>query len=99
MNTKTVYQTDNSGLYVGATQADESPLEPGVWLMPAKTVEAAPPADWPADKWPRHNGSGWVLANKPVPAAANDNSAVVKLQQFLQANPDVVELISNQGGV
>jgi hypothetical protein len=63
-------------------------------------VEQAPPTEWPAEKWPRWNGSEWTLANKPVPAAANDGAtAVGKLAAFLQANPDVAELINNQGGV
>jgi hypothetical protein len=100
MNTKKVYQYDSAGLYVGETLADESPLEPGVYLLPARTVEKAPLTEWPADKWPRYNGSDWVLVNKPVPAAANDNAdPLVKLAAFLQANPDVAELVNNQGGV
>lgn len=94
---KTVFQIDRSGLYVGETTADESPLEEGVYLMPALTVEAAPPTDWPVGKWPRWNGSGWTLATV-VPKPANDNDPVAKLQAFLQANPDVAELL-NQGGV
>lgn len=97
MKTKTVYQVDRSGLYVGETLADESPLEPGVWLMPARTVETPPPTGYAAGQWPRWNGGEWVLANNVQ--AANDNSPLEKLQAFLQANPDVAELISKQGGV
>lgn len=93
MNTKTVFQIDNSGLYVGPTLADESPLEPGVWLMPAKTVDAAPTADVPAGKWPRWNGCEWVLANNVQAAPANDNDPVRKLQAFLLANPDVAAIL------
>lgn len=94
MTTKTVFQIDSSGLYVGATLADESPLEPGVWLLPAKTVEPVPPAQWPDDKWPRWSGSGWVLVNKPQPV--DGNAAAAKLAVFLQHNPDVAALISGQ---
>ena len=43
MTTKTVFQTDAGGVYLGETVADESPLEPGVWLLPAGCVEVAPP--------------------------------------------------------
>lgn len=38
-----VYQTDPEGVYVGTTTADESPLEPGVFLLPGGCVEAEPP--------------------------------------------------------
>lgn len=31
---KTVYQTNAEGYFVGPVQADPSPLEPGVWLIP-----------------------------------------------------------------
>lgn len=55
---KTVYQTDAAGYYVGPTTADESPLEKGVYLMPAGCVEAVPPplgegrrARWAGDRW------------------------------------------------
>lgn len=97
MNTKTVFQIDRAGMYQGETQADESPLEPGVWIMPALTVEPPPPTDYPADKWPRWNGSGWVLANRPV-AAANDNDPVAKLTAFLDSNPDVAALLAAKKG-
>lgn len=97
MSTKTVYQIDNSGLYVGETQADESPLEPGVWLMPAKTVAQPPPSEWPDNKWPRWNGRAWALANKPTPAA-NDNDPVAKLTAFLDNNPDVAALLAAKKG-
>jgi hypothetical protein len=90
--TKIVYQIDRAGVYLGETVADESPLEPGVWLMPAGTIDAAPPANWPADKWPRWNGVEYVLGNaKPLPAVVND--PVAKLQAFLAANPDVAAIL------
>lgn len=98
MNTKTVYQTDRAGMYCGDTVADESPLEPGVFLMPAGCVSKAPPKQWADDKWPRWNGAKWELVTKPQPQAANDNDPVAKLQAFLAANPDVAALLE-QGSV
>jgi hypothetical protein len=90
---KTVYQYDLTGRYLGATTADESPREPGIWLLPARTTEQAPPEQWPEEKWPRWNGSAWELTG----AARANNTApddpVAKLQGFLQANPDVAELL------
>lgn len=45
MKTKTVYQTNPLGLYVGPVQAEESPLEPGVFLVPGGCVETPPPPE------------------------------------------------------
>ncbi|RQS60419.1 phage tail protein [Burkholderia sp. Bp8986] len=92
MNAKTVFQTDRAGLYVGPVEADESPLEPGVYLMPARAVEAAPPGSWPDEKWPRWNGVAWELVTNPV-IAMPQADATAKLRAFLQSNPDVAELI------
>ncbi|MDZ5456993.1 phage tail protein [Azohydromonas lata] len=47
MSTKPVFQLDAAGLFAGVTIADESPMEPDVWLLPAGTVDATPPAHWP----------------------------------------------------
>lgn len=94
MNTKTVFQYDPAGLYVGQTDADESPLEPGVFLIPARCVAVAPADKWPDDKWPRWNGAKWELVARPT--AANDNDPVAKLQAFLAANPDVAAIINQK---
>ncbi|MDN4021508.1 phage tail protein [Acinetobacter pittii] len=91
MNQITVYQTNYSGLFVGETVADESPLEPGVFAIPAGCVETAPPEEWPEDKWPRFNGKGWDLIPKPkVPEPISPEQ---KLAEFLKNNPDVAALI------
>lgn len=92
MNTKTVYQYDLAGMYVGQTEADESPLEPGVFHIPARCVEVSPP-EFSREQWPRWNGAKWELI---AVTPANDNqmaSPVDKLREFLNANPDVAALI------
>lgn len=92
MITKPVYQYDLAGLFVGQTYADESPLEPGVFHIPARCVDVAPPEP-SGDQWPRWNGAKWELVTA---APANDNqpaSPVDKLRVFLNANPDVAALI------
>ena len=92
MNTKTVYQYDLAGMYTGPTEADESPLEPGIFHIPARCVEVAPP-ETNGNEWPRWNGAKWELITV---SPANDNqpaSAVDKLREFLNANPDVASLI------
>jgi len=40
---KTVYQLNQNGEYTGESIAHESPLEPGVYLIPGGCVETAPP--------------------------------------------------------
>lgn len=63
MNTKTVYQTNHLGLYVGPALADESPLEPGVFMIPAGCVEQPPPSDIPEFKAAHWNGEAWQLVD------------------------------------
>lgn len=88
------YQYDPAGLYVCATVADESPLEPGVLLLPARTTLIEPPAAVSDDQWPRWDGSRWVLVNKPVLAQPDcGDDPVAKLTAFLAANPDVAALL------
>ncbi|MEZ2744286.1 phage tail protein [Halopseudomonas bauzanensis] len=86
-----VYQYDAAGIYQGQTEADESPLEPGVWLMPARTTMVAPPDEIPEGRQARWNGVRWDLINQPRP---KDSDPVAKLTTFLAANPDVAALLS-----
>lgn len=93
MTTKIVYQYDIAGMFTGETEADESPMEPGVFLIPAYCVEIAPP-EYSGDQWPRWNGAKWQLVTV---TPANDNAEIdpiEKLRSFLNANPDVAALIS-----
>ncbi|MDR2305712.1 MAG: hypothetical protein LBE53_00695 [Paucimonas sp.] len=62
MEQKIVYQTDRQGLYVGPVHADLSPLESGVFLIPAGCVEAPPP-EIPAHKAAHWNGQAWQLVD------------------------------------
>lgn len=88
-----VHQYDLAGLYQGETIADQSPLEPGVWLLPARCTFVAPPQEIPGDRWPRWNGVAWDLVNRPRPSAPAEEDPVAKLQAFLSANPDVAALL------
>lgn len=92
MTTKIVYQYDIAGMFTGETEADESPLEPGVFLIPARCVEVAPPA-YSGDQWPRWNGAQWELITVSPAKDNQQTSPVDKLRDFLMANPDVAELI------
>jgi len=55
--------------YVGSSQADESPLEPGVFLVPAHATQVALPESVPADhcaKWDP-DAQSWTFAPLPPP--------------------------------
>ncbi|TCJ98839.1 uncharacterized protein DUF4376 [Volucribacter psittacicida] len=43
MTEKIVSQLDNNGYFIGATVADKSPLEEGIYLLPFNAVDIAPP--------------------------------------------------------
>lgn len=60
--TKTVYQTSPLGLYTGTAEADPSPLEPDVFLIPAGCVEVPPPAV-PENKAAYWDGKAWQLVD------------------------------------
>ena len=92
MSEKTVYQYNFSGLYVGTTIADESPLEPGIYLIPANCTETTPPEQWSDDQWPRWTGMQWELISKPQ--VQQPLSPEQKLADFLNSNPDVAALIN-----
>lgn len=59
MNTKSVYQLDDEGFFVGETIAFESPLEPGIYHIPRGCVEERPPEVTFKER-PRYVGSHWV---------------------------------------
>lgn len=63
--TKQVSQLDTNGYFLGVTIADESPLEEGVFLIPAGAVDSLPPLI-PEGKLARWNGE-WTLDDIPQP--------------------------------
>lgn len=91
MTEKMVYQYDASGLYLGTTLADESPLEQGVFHLPAHCTETSVPDTWAEDQHPRWDGCTWQLVAKPKLAVIE--SPEHKLADFLKNNPDVLGLI------
>jgi len=99
MSSKIVYQFDVAGRYLGQTEADESPLEPGVFHLPARTTEQAPPPrdTWPVGAWPRWIGASWAMTGSTEPAlAAPVEDPLEKLARFLQANPDVLAVMDQK---
>ena len=64
-----VYQTNADGLYVGASLADESPLEPGIYLIPGGCVTSAPPSP-EEGKFVRLVNGLWTQEDIPQPDPA-----------------------------
>ncbi len=61
-NNKTVYAYHpQTGEYQGPTAADPSPLQPGVWLLPAHSTELQPPAAAERQTAVFRDG-GWTLS-------------------------------------
>ena len=72
------YQTDEDGIYIGTVECQESPLEPGVFLIPAGAIEDAPPAPEP-NKLAKWDGYVWVLIDIDVQAPAPESSITSEL--------------------
>lgn len=64
--TKIHHYNPETGEYLGEGRADESPLEPGVFLIPAHATEIAPPKAQ-AGKVRAFEGGAWVQRLIPVP--------------------------------
>lgn len=67
---KKVCQLDAAGYFTGLTVADESPLEPGVFLLPGGSIDVPPPSV-PAGQRAKWNGS-WVFENLPQPVPEHE---------------------------
>lgn len=65
---QTIYHYDHSGIFTGASDADESPLEEGVWLVPANATTIEPPF-LQAGQRARFSNAQWTIENIPAPIA------------------------------
>ena len=70
MKAKTVCQLNDAGFFVGTVIADESPLEPGVFLIPGGCIDVAPPGGDAGDvhRWDA-SASEWLKVDKRVLSA------------------------------
>ena len=92
-STLTAYQHDADGFFLGVTEADESPLEPGTFLVPALCTLTPPPTEIPQGLFPRWSGAEWQLVACTAAPADQPSVAVAKLKSFLARNPDVATLL------
>lgn len=61
-----IYHYNSDGFLVGASEADESPLEPGVFLIPALATKTVPP-NVAEGMRVRFDGDAWVVEAIPEP--------------------------------
>lgn len=92
-STLTAYQHDAHGFFLGVTEADESPLEPGVFLVPALCTLTPPPTVIPEGQCARWSGTEWQLVPRAVAPTDQPSFTVAKLKNFLARNPDVAALL------
>jgi hypothetical protein len=64
---KKVVQLNDEGYFIGITNVEESPLEPGVFLIPAGALEISEPII-PEGQKAKWNGK-WVFEDIPQPPA------------------------------
>lgn len=63
---KQVVQLDDNGYYNGQTSADRSPLEPGVWLIPAGCVDTTPPENMRQGYKYQYSPAGWIEVSEHI---------------------------------
>lgn len=97
MTHKIVSQLDADCYFIGPSFAYESPLERGVFLIPAGAVDMPPP-EVSANQWCKLVDGKWefgdVVAEMPQAVEEVHLQPVEKLKQFLAANPDVAALVA-----
>ena len=60
------YQTDQAGIYIGEVECQESPLEPGVYLLPGGSTLIAPPLALDGERAVLENGVWKIESSIPV---------------------------------
>lgn len=88
---KQVSQLDENGYFTGVTVAEESPLEDGVFLIPAGAIEADVPTV-PEGKRAKWNGS-WVIEDIPQQEPEPEPVELTYAQKRLIEYPPMADYI------
>lgn len=84
---KTVIQLDEIGYFAGVTQADQSPLEPDVYLMPRNTIDIDTPKI-PAGHRAKWSGSEWFFEPDLSDMSVTEPPQVLQTQVAEQGDPE-----------
>lgn len=80
-----------SGAFIGESEADKSPVNPGAWLVPAFATNIAPPSV-PAGKYAAFDGAEWRLLDDvgPMPESINETveQTIARYEAALDAHLD-----------
>lgn len=99
MTTKQVSQLDADGYFVGVTFADESPKEPGVFLLPGGAIDKEPPKNIEAGKRYRPWGSGWRSEDIPQQDQEPTSEATIPEPEFFVCSPWQIRKALNSAGL
>lgn len=101
-----VSQLDAHGYFVAAVMADESPLEPGVYLIPGGAVDIPPPSVQPG-KRAKLVGDGWAIEDLPSepgddagdPPSVDPVAALQSLAKSALSESDITVIRCAEAGV
>ena len=99
MNQKIVSQLDAEGYFVCPTFADESPLEPGVFLLPGGAIDKEPPKTIEEGKRYRPWGSGWRSEDIPQPDTEPTPETPNPEPEFFVCSPWQIRKALNSAGL
>ncbi|WP_143314802.1 hypothetical protein [Clostridium sp. HBUAS56017] len=96
-----IYNYNSEGYFVGASEAAESPLEEGVYLIPANATTIEPPV---ADKGFIQFFDGITWAVKPIPVEEKKsgseevpkNEIAVLTKENIQLKLSIAEIVEKQ---
>ena len=98
-----VYQTNHEGIFVGYVEADESPLEPGKYLLPGGCIKKEPPTFSSPNRarWDKET-EDWIIEPTPEEEIEVQEPSILpeapleRLRMFLQNNPDIAKALTNE---
>lgn len=97
--TKTVYLFDESGDLIGIYQAQESPLEPGIFITPTASTDIEPPTFTENQTCKFIEGS-WVVADVPKvipePPSPEEIAQIEASERFVKLNSITVTTASGK---